>query len=378
MKNVFYKSMNIVVVLAMVLAISCAKDGADGIDGLIGPQGPMGEQGPKGDPGDTTQVEEIAIFGQWEVIAGQLGVDASKLLYLNEDNTINILSEDKMGFKRAYTTNITITTDQITMRDESYGVSINNYILDNDILTIIPPGEAEPTVLQKVENGPNPSEWVKSLTILDEGEVPWDREVDIAFDGEYLLGFDENEGSILKINPVDFTIVDNIATSRSAYAVEIEKSDAPTRQLFQSSNGSSNFFSYVYSSNSLYYTSENLGSWIRGIASIEPGLLWASSSSMNALYHYKSNGSLSPGEILETIPLDIVPGGLDYRNGYLYISERNYIHKCQTTPEFKALETYEVKGHSIDGVTFDGVNFWLSARSWEENTHKLLKVDLPL
>ena len=377
MKNVFYKSMNIVVVLAMVLGASCAKDGEDGLDGAIGAQGPQGEQGPKGDPGDNAQVEEMAVFGQWEVIEGQLGVDASKLLYINEDNTLNILSEDQMGFKRAYTTNITVTSEQITMSGEFYGGSINNYILDNDILTIIPPGEAEPTILQKIENGPNPSEWVKSLTILTEGEVPWGRQVDITFDGEYLLGFNENEGDILRINPDDFSIVDNIPTTRAAYAVEIEKSDAPTRQLFQSSNGSSNFYSYIYSSNSLYYTSENLGSWIRGIASIEPGLLWVSSSSAESLYQYKSNGSLSPGEILETIPLDIQPGGLDYRNGYLYITERNYIHKCQTTPEFKALETYEVKGHSIDGVTHDGTNFWLSAESWEGNTHKLLKVDLP-
>ena len=378
MKNVFYKSLNIVVILAMVITVSCAKDGEDGIDGLIGPEGSTGEQGPKGDSGDNAQGEEIAVFGQWEIMDGQLGVDASKFLYLNEDNTIDILSEDHMGFKRAYTTNITVTTDQITVSGEFYGGTINNYILDNNILTIIPPGEAEPTVLQKIVNGPDPSEWVKSLSILNEGEVPWEREVDIAFDGEYLLGYDENEGSILKINPDDFSIVDNMTTSRSAYAVEIEKSDAPTRQLFQSSNGSPNFFSYIYSSNSLYYTSENLGSWIRGIASIEPGLLWASSSSMDALYHYKSNGSLSPGEILETIPLDIEPGGLDYRNGYLYITERNYIHKCQTTPEFKAVETYEVKGHGIHGVTHDGTNFWLSVESWEGNTYKLLKVDLPL
>lgn len=377
MKNVLNKSLKMVMVLAMILTVSCAKDGEDGLDGAIGSQGPQGEQGPKGDTGDNASQEEPAVYGQWEIIDGQLGVDKSKFIYLNEDNTINILSEDQMGFKRAYTSNITVTTDQITMSGEFYGGSINNYTLENDVLTIIPSGEAEPTVLQKIDNGPNPTEWVKPLTILSEGEVPWDREIDIAFDGEYLLGYDENDRSILRINPSDFTIVDDIPTSRSAYAVEIEKSDSPTKQFFQSSNGSPNFFSYIYSSNSLYYTSEDLGSWIRGIASIEPGLLWASSSSEETLYHYKSNGSLSPGEILETIPLDIEPGGLDYRNGYLYITEGNYIHKCQTTPEFKALDTYEVKGHRIDGVTYDGSDFWLSVESWEENTHKLLKVDLP-
>ncbi len=378
MKNIFYKSINIIVVLTMILTVSCAKDGEDGMDGVVGPEGPRGEQGAKGDPGMDAQLEQPAVFGKWEIVEGQLGGDNSQYVYLNEDNTMNVLSEDRLGFKRAFATNITVTTDQITMSGGYYGFSINNYTLENDVLTILRPGTTDPVVLQKIESGPDPLDWVKPLNVLSKGVAPWDREVDIAFDGEYLLGYDSNEHGILRISPSDLSIIDNIPTSKSAYAVEIEKSDSPLRQLFQSDNGYSNFYSYIYSSNSLYYSSEDLSNSITGIASIEPGFLWVSSSNNESLYYYKSNGSLSPGEILETIPLDIEPGGLDYRNGYLFITEGIYVHKCQTTPEFRALETYEIQGHQIKGITFDGANFWLSTRSWEEDTYKLLKIDLSL
>ena len=168
-----------------------------------------------------------------------------------------------------------------------------------------------------------------------------------------------------------------IPTTNSAFAVEIEKSNTPQRQLFQSDNGSAKFKSYIYASNELYYTSIELGPWIRGIASVEPGYLWASSSNSSALYYYKSNGALTPGEILQTIPLDFQPDGLDFQDGFLYVTERNRVHKCQTSPNFSAVETYKIAGNSVYGIAYDGNNFWLSSQSWGETGYKVLKVDMP-
>jgi hypothetical protein len=179
------------------------------------------------------------------------------------------------------------------------------------------------------------------------------------------------------IDPVDFSVVETMPTTNSAYAVEIEKSETPQRQLFQSDNGYTKFKSYIYASNDLYYTSIELGAWISGIASVEPGYLWAASSNNSSLYYYKSNGALTPGEVLETIPLDFQPNGLDYQDGFLYVTERNRVHKCRTSPDFKAIETYKIADNNVYGIAYDGANFWLSTQTWGEVGYKLLKVEIP-
>lgn len=232
--------------------------------------------------------------------------------------------------------------------------------------------------MQRSTTAPNVSDWIKELTILDEGDTTWSRDVDIAFDGTYLLGFNYSTRNIEQINPNDYSINSTIPTTRDAYAVEIEKSDAPNRQLFQSNNGISNYHSFIYTTNTFNYTSISLGSWIKGIASKAPGELWVSSESEDTLYHYFHPEPASPGEILGTIPLDFNPYGLDYRDGFLYITEGNRVHKCQTSPEFRAVETYELRSHTVTGITYDGTNFWLAATEWNDNTKKLIKVDLTL
>ncbi|WP_276165527.1 YncE family protein [Zobellia alginiliquefaciens] len=363
------KLMSCISAFAIVIStvfISCTKEG------------PQGEQGIQGEPGLNAQTVEPAVFGQWEVLEGTFGLENSKYVYINNDNTITILSEDAMGFKNDYISNVMVTEDQITMNASYYGNTINNYSLENNELTILSPESTSPIILQKIENGPAPSEWIKSLNILNEGPAQWeDSDVDIAFDGDYLLGWDK-ENSILQIDPNTLSVIGSIPTAQSAYAIEIEKSDDPSRQFFQSNNGSSNFYSYTYTSNTLNYTSESIASWIKGIASIEPGILWVSSSSDDALYRYKYDASVPSAEILETIALDFQPGGMDFRNGYLYFTNGTLLYKCQTTPEFSVVETYKIDGHYISGVTFDGTNFWLTAQERGSYTMKIIKTDLTI
>ncbi|RKR15413.1 hypothetical protein CLV91_1499 [Maribacter vaceletii] len=320
-----------------------------------------------------------SVFGKWEVTSGQMAMNDSKYVYINEDNTILILSEDDRGFRDSYTTNITITENQIILSGGGQGgSSINNFTLEENKLTIIVPYDAPPAILERRTMDNEASNWIKPLSILSKGNVPWGRDVDITFDGEFILGYHSDDRNILQINPDDFSIAGTIPTTNYPNALEIEKSDSPHRQLFQGGSGNGTFDSYLYSSNSEYYTSEPLGAHMRGIASIEPGQLWVNSHNAEKLYKYKSNGALSPGEILQTIDLGFQPKGMDYRDGYLYMVKYDKVYKCTTTPDLRAVETYALKQHDIEGITFDGTNFWLNAESRENDGYELLKIDLTL
>ena len=214
------KYYNQVFIFSMLLLIVSSCNPEDGEDGAMGAQGEQGIQGEQGPAGDDATLTTPAAYGTWEVIS-EIGSDVAKYVYINEDNTIEILSEDQLGFKRAERTNVTVS------------------------------------------------------------------DLDIAFDGTYLLGLNSNSYNIEQINPIDFNVEGIIPTTHSAYAVEIEKSDAADKQLFQSSNGSQIFHSYIYSSNTFNYTSLDLGAWIYGIASIVPGELWAAIGPMNQYHREK-------------------------------------------------------------------------------------------
>ncbi|WP_291866690.1 hypothetical protein [Maribacter sp.] len=367
-KKQYHRSLFILSIIISLVASCNPEDGEDGAMGAQGEQGPASE--------DAITITPAA-YGIWEVTS-EIGSDVAKYVYINEDNTLNILSEDQLGFKRAERTNVTVSVNQITTNGY-YGSlnGINNYEVDGDILTLTKSFDPNPVIMQRSSTAPNPSDWITELTILDEGNTTWDRAVDIAFDGTYLLGFNSHDRNIEQINPNNFSLEGVIPTTRSAYAVEIEKSDDPNRQLFQSDNGFRNYHSYIYSSNSFYYTSIDLGAWITGIASKVPGELWVASGNEQTLYHYFSHGSLSPGEILGTISLDFAPNGLDYRDGFLYVTEGNRVHKCQITPEFRAIETYELRNHNVSGITYDGTNFWLASTN-TNNIQKLVKIDLSI
>ena len=326
------------------------------------------------DSSDPIQINNI--YGKWEVLSGEVLINDSKYIYINTDNTIVVQGEDNHGFRDEYKTNMTVTDIQITMSD--WGTSIYNYTLEENELTLIPPYASPPIILQRTTGEYEVDNWIKSLSILDQGNVPWDRDIDIAFDGEYILGYFSDDRNILQINPEDFSIAGTIPTTDRINAVEIEKSNLPHRQLFIGGTGSGTFDSFLYSSNTLYYTSSPVGAYIQGIASIEPGQLWLNSHNEQKLYKYKSNGSLSTGEILETIDLDFQPNGMDYRDGYLYMVKNDKVYKCTTTSGLRAVETYSLKYHEIDGITFDGANFWLNAESNDEDGYKLIKVDLTL
>lgn len=311
-------------------------------------------------------------FGKWEVISGEFFEENSKYVHINEDNTIDILSEDGLGFKQERSTIITVSDKQITI--SFYSSNIYNYMLQEDKLTMT--GASGSTIELKRNSGiPDASSWVKELSILSEGEAPWEGSVDIAYNGTHIVyGKDRNSNRIGLVNPNNFNLEGEIVTTKSAYAVEVEKFDLPDKYIFQSSNGSANFFAYYENTNALAFESLNLGSWIKGLASIDNETIWVSSSNEKQLYLY--NYDVLPNEILQTIDVDFQPKGLDYQEGFLYVSDGRSIHKCQTTPTFMAIESYKIPHHEISGIAFDGTNFWFSTSS--ESGNKLVKSNLTL
>ncbi len=308
-------------------------------------------------------------FGTWEIISGHATYfeKNAKYVHINEDNTIDILSEDALGFKGDFSAIITVSDKQITI--SSYSSSIYNYILEEDKLTMT--GGDGNTIVLKRNSIPDASVWVKELSILSEGAAPWDGNVDIAYNGTHIVyGKDRDSNRIGLVNTNNFILEGEIITSKSAYAVEVEKFDSPERYIFQSNNGHSSFYAYFEDTNTQSFESLNLGAWIKGLASIDDKTIWVSSGNEGQLYYY--NYFNVPHQILQTIDVDFQPKGLDFQDGFLYVSDGIRIHKCQTTPTFRAIESYRIPNHRISGVAFDGVNFWFST------TDKLIKSNLTL
>ncbi|WP_044403154.1 hypothetical protein [Lacinutrix sp. Hel_I_90] len=319
------------------------------------------------------------LLGQWEITSGSFIHDSDKYIYFNTDNTANILRETSDNFKGIYSPNYSITNNQVTIDGTggqgspgvfSYTITENTATLSNG---------SSSKILQKIDNGPSSSSWVEELSILLQGNAPWDGEVDLAFTYDktaIVYGKTTDADHIGLIDPDTFLEIGQIATTNSAIAVEIEKYNAPERYVFQSDNGSDNFHAYYENSNNLGFDSVATGAWIKGLASVNTTTLWVASSNESSLYLY--NYAPSPDVIEQTIALEIQPEGLDYQNGFLYVCDGRFVHKCQVTPSFQVISSYRVKDTSISGIAFDGVNFWISGYNFTNESYTIVKTSLTL
>jgi len=323
---------------------------------------------------DDSNSEQNLLLGKWEVTSGNFIGSQPKYLIFNSNNTLDFLFERDLGFKRIFTSDYTVSSES-EVEINVQGFLPFQYTLNQNTLSI----SDGPNTLQliKNENAPNVEDWIKVLSILEEGNAPWDGSVDIAFTYDktkIVYGNTNTSEYIGLIDPNTFEEVGQIETTYNAYAVEVEKFDVPDKYIFQSDGGSDRFYGYSENNNNLDVTSSSLGPWIRGLASINSTQIWASSHSAKRLYLYNYSTEL----IEETIAIEIQPEGLDYQNGFLYICDGQYLHKCQTTPNFEALETYIIEDKSIEGIAFDGTNFWINGRDFSSDSPKLIKTNLTL
>ncbi|VAW14664.1 hypothetical protein MNBD_BACTEROID03-625 [hydrothermal vent metagenome] len=327
---------------------------------------------------DEVVVAPEVAFGKWE-LTGNSGYffrenrKNEKYVHINTDNTIDVLSEDPLGFKRVKSKIVTVSDDQITISGSGEGgVVIYNYTLAEDTL-ILENASGKTIELIRNNNIPEVSDWFEELTILSEGPAPWVEDVDIAYNGTHIVyGNGRESETIGLVNTDNFNLDGEITTTHNAFVVEVEKGDASDRSIFQGNDGRDTFYAYTENTNTFVFKSPELGAWIKGLASIDGENIWVSSGNEQQLYHY----NYSNQEIVQTIDLDFKPQGLDYQGGFLYVSDGAKIHKCQTSPTLKPVKSYGIKNHRIYGIAYDGTNFWISA--WVNGSYKLIKTDLTL
>ena len=232
--------------------------------------------------------------------------------------------------------------------------------------------------LIKNESAPTSEDWIQELSVLSEGDAPWSGDVDIAFTYDktkIVYGMNDTSTYIPFIDPVTFTEVGLFGTPNIAKVVEVEKFEIPDRYLFQS-NGNSNLIRVSSIDGSGTPFNLEVETKIVGIASVDPNYLWVASNddegSLNLV-------NVADNTIDQTIPLGFYNvNGLDYQNGFLYVDDGVYLHKCQTTPTFKAIASYKVPNFGMQGIAFDGTNFWASAFDDTESSYKLIKTSLTL
>lgn len=330
------------------------------------------------DDGTPPDMETTAsIIGDWQRNSGSLLGNQWDYLLINQDNTLNLFVQDDDGFRDENTGNYTATDNQVTVDVGFFGSSLLNYTVTDNTLEL-QENSGNVSTYTRVTNAPSSDTWIQKLTILSQGNAPWNETADIAFNGtQILLGNGYAADNIGLINPETFALDGVITTTQSAFAVEVEKYDVPDKYIFQSDNGSTQFKAYTEDSNLEGFTSLELGSWIYGLASTENFTVWASSGNEETLYllDYTNSGAQM---ITRTIPFDRRIDGMDYQNDLLYICSQGNIYICDVSSSFEVLETITVEGYSASGIAFDGTNFWINASSNDGGSNQLIKTSLTL
>lgn len=318
-----------------------------------------------------------SIIGDWQRTSGGiLGIQWEYLL-IKSDNTVNLFSQDDNGFRDENTGNYTATDTQVTVEISFLGSLLLNYLITDNTLELRD-SSGNVSTYNRVTNAPSSDTWIQKLTILSQGDAPWDETADIAFNGtQILLGNGYEADNIGLINPETFALDGVITTTQSAFAVEVEKFDVPDKYIFQSDNGSAQFKAYTENTNTEAFTSLELGSWIYGLASKEDLTVWASSGNEETLY-LLDYADESTQIITRTIPLDRRVDGMDYQNDLLYVCSQGNIYICDVSSSFEVLETFTVEGYRAYGIAFDGTNFWINASSNDGDPNQLIKTSLTL
>jgi len=332
---------------------------------------------------DDNNAKQNQLLGKWEVTSGIFLESQPEYLIFNTDNTISFLLEHSLGFKSSDEITYSLSASAIEMNIQ--GVRAFEYTLNENILTII--NGSSSLELIKNSAASTTDDWIEELSILSKGNTPWSGAVDIAFTYDktkIVYGMSNTATYIPLIDPATFTEVGQIATTNIAKVVEIENFELPDRYRFES-NDNSNLISVSSVDGSIGPFNIDgtgvpfdleVGISISGMASVDNNYLWVASNVGEGRLNLVN---VADNTIEQTIPLDVYNlNGLDYQDGFLYVADGVYLHKCQTEPSFKAITTYKVTDLGMEGIAFDGTNFWASGFDKTESSYKLIKTSLTL
>lgn len=66
--------------------------------------------------------------------------------------------------------------------------------------------------------------------------------------------------------------------------------------------------------------------------------------------------------------------GLCYNDGFLYACVDGIVNKCSLNP-LEVIEAFALENYNIEGIAYDGVNFWVSTANYNETpSYRIQKV----
>lgn len=328
------------------------------------------------DTGSSTETPEFSIVGDWELVSGGLLGVEDDFLIISSDNTFEVLSEDDRGFRQEFQGVYTDGEDQITL-NFGFGGGLFNYTVTETTLELRGSADSVSNYI-RTTTAPDPESWITTIIALEQGDAPWDEDVDIAYNNsQILIGNGNASESIGVINTETITLDSGILTSKSAYAVEVEKFNVPDKFIFQSDEGFSNFTAFYANSNTEAFTSVDTEPWIYGLASVNQTQIWVSSDNEASLYLVSYDDGTGSSMIEKTLDIDLRIDGLAYQNDFLYACYQGRIYKCDVS-SFQIVENIKIEGYEATGIAFDGTNFWINAVSQSGGPNQIIKTSLTL
>jgi len=307
------------------------------------------------------------IYNKWTVVSGGGAfVYGGNLKYIivEPDNTFYLLYEYNYGIRGFEEGLCQVINGQISFYKDYY-FNLFNLKIDGNNLTLTNP-DIE-IVCERNGDEPSKPEWVQTAEILQSMDAPVEARTDLAFDGEFLwcggfVSYDD-PAYLYKIDPATLSVVQNLPTSN--WPIGIEWADG---YLWVSSNGYESIIKVNPVNGSNLFTSVEMGAWINGIA-FDGQYLWCGSNNAQIVYKYNPNSDA----IAATFQIGSL-GGMAYVQDYLYICANGILNKCTVDP-LQAVAAYDIEKGDIQGIAYDGSNFWISADISDETpNYKIYKV----
>ncbi|MFK7813491.1 MAG: YncE family protein [Maribacter sp.] len=308
---------------------------------------------------------ENTVFGRWKITGGYFTTADDAYVIFNDDNSIDILSEDNLGFRRIRSFLKVASNNKIVSTSRFVRQANYEYTLDNRTLTLIDTETSSVISLERNSESPSTNNWIETLSVAVQLDAPYNLNVDIGHDGTNILFANgRTNTAIARINTTTLDTSTPWETSIQTLAIETEKAGEGSQSLlFLGLIDRPKFTAKENIADASVFDSNDLGTMatiglsgpaIRGIASAGNKKVWVANANTRELFLY----DYISGTIVQTIPLNVTPLGLDFQAGYLYVTDGNYLHKCQTEDNFKVIKSYKIPKHTISGIAYDGYNFW--------------------
>ncbi|WP_408032667.1 hypothetical protein [Tenacibaculum xiamenense] len=312
------------------------------------------------------------LTGSWELTSGNFQGNETKFIAF-DGNQIQLLFQDELGFKGRFEYDAITNVTETEFTYNIQGAIVYSYTINNNTLTVSESIFNTSAVFRRNSNAPTYENWVAPLTKEEEVNTPWVNATDIEFvnfDGTPLIiGYDSSSGFLASFNLSSLTNSGGVMINRQASALAYDLDG----DLFIHSNANDGLL-YSTKTDGVEIGSTDLGiDTSINYLSYHNDNIWIASSHAKTIYFDNNNDAI----IEEEYVLGKAPYGIEYKQGFLYVSTRDYLHKCQVNGnQLQAVETYAIENAgSIYGITSDGENLWINTQKTNEDD-KLIKTNI--